>query len=182
MSMKEILTKLDEMIAEEPAQPKTVEMTETQFLTYVKDEVTKAKAEKDKEKKKKRLGALRKLVASQVQKSSWEGGNGTAAIPVYTDPDQLQPTEESGMKMEGGGPTMADSSFAGAGGAQDFAKVIDDAIKGLENADVVPPAKDPPSETAKKEFEWPRDASNKDFMRGEVTKRGGDWGADPSAR
>ncbi len=128
MNIKDTLAKLDSVLGIK--EPKIVPMTKAQFDEYVSGELTKAKAEAeddDVEKKasaRKRLEHLRAVTKLLVAKSSWEGGNGTAAIPVYEfgfEPPTTLPTEESGGNMTGGAGTQADgASFAAGGGAQGY--------------------------------------------------------------
>lgn len=106
-SMQATLTALDKALG--IPTPKVVRMTKAQYDAHVAAEIAKAKAEteeadkeKGAEKAKKRLSFLRavtKLLVGhrdQVAKASWEGGNGTAAIPVYEEgfePPTEMPTE-----------------------------------------------------------------------------------------
>ncbi len=124
MDIKDTLAKLDTVLGIAPM--KLVTMTKAEFETHVTSELTKAKAEAEdddaekKTKAKKRLEHLRAVVKLLVTKSSWEGGNGSAAIPVYEEgfePPTYLPTEDGGDMLGGKGTGADGQSFAAAGGA-----------------------------------------------------------------
>lgn len=159
-----------------PPAPKTVQMTQDEFIAYAKAEVVKIGEEKDEEKAKKRLEVLVKNVEA-LKKASWEGTNGQS-ITLYEEPNLTAKTEESDQTITPpmGSGTQGAQSFAASEGAQSFAKALEAIESEVKKAQVAKAATPPPV--------WPRDLNSRSFMKEGVAKRNEnedeDWGADPA--
>ncbi|TAJ75042.1 MAG: hypothetical protein EPO42_14380 [Gallionellaceae bacterium] len=191
MSMKETLAKLSEALGTSIDGPKTVTMSQTEFLAYAKDQVEKAKKE-DEEKAKKRLDHLRSTV-NVLQKGAWEGSNDKVSVEMYTDPGQEVSTEtETALDAAAGKGTQADASFAAPEGAQSFAKTMENLSNAMAQiapaqtmaTDAVNNAAPPPEPTSNElPGFWPLDMNTKPFREEGIAKSADKdgWGSDPWA-
>lgn len=130
MNMQQTLSNLDKILGTSSTQ-KVVQMSKADFEAHAVAEVGKAKKDAEEEDKKmgaekarKRLEFLRATTKLLIAKASWEGGNGTAAIPVYEEgfePPTELPTETQVTTPAAIGGTAAEGvSYAAAGGAQGY--------------------------------------------------------------
>lgn len=194
MDLNALLKTLDSALA--PTSAAAVQhMTQPQFEAYAADQIAKAAkeadAEDDKEKKKsrKRLEHLR-AVTADVLKASWDGDNGTQAIPIYQEPGLTADSEYSETTMQiplpGNQNTMADGvSTAAPGGTQNFAKSLEALAKSVDSITGAAPSAAPRTETTKadkvNDIEWPGSMSDREYLKTGIAKNAGTWGRDNEA-